>query len=216
MAVGACIAIDPRKAEVKGHGFIMLILSVMFLCILAAGTIGLIGEYTSILLLFAGLMIVGFLVGAFTHLMVFLTATPEETVQKLHLNLEDYKNIKSQKKAWDLMQEQNRCCGITGPDNWLYYNLSIPSTCCHPIDNSGDPPSDHCALFNGSGYIYRKGCSTSWNAPRLVYQTDEPDQNTPKRTRLNFKQSVIYMMVFDYISKIVCIVSALAVSWLVW
>ncbi|XP_044755532.1 uncharacterized protein LOC123314346 isoform X3 [Coccinella septempunctata] len=170
MAVGACIALDPRKAEIKGHGFIMLILSIMFLCILAAGAIGLIGKYTSILLL-------------------------------------------------------DKCCGLTGPADWLYINISIPSSCCHPLDNSGDPFSEYCARFNGSEYIYQQGCSklTERKKLKLNYQRrrdvseaelEPASELSPKKT--NFKEFVVYIMIFDYLTKIVCIGATLAVAWLLW
>ncbi|XP_044755531.1 uroplakin-1b-like isoform X2 [Coccinella septempunctata] len=225
MAVGACIALDPRKAEIKGHGFIMLILSIMFLCILAAGAIGLIGKYTSILLLFAGLMVVGFLVGVFTHLMVFLTSSPQQSLQRLELYLEDYGHEASQRTAWNRLQQKDKCCGLTGPADWLYINISIPSSCCHPLDNSGDPFSEYCARFNGSEYIYQQGCSklTERKKLKLNYQRrrdvseaelEPASELSPKKT--NFKEFVVYIMIFDYLTKIVCIGATLAVAWLLW
>lgn len=212
MAVGACIAIDPRKAEVKGHGFIMLILSVMFLCILAAGAVGTIGEYTSILLLFAGLMVVGFLVGGFTHLMVSLTAAPEESLQKL--SVEDYKREISLGDLWDHIQKRDKCCGIAGPGDWLQQNMSIPSSCCHSSTGNGDPTSSHCSKFNSTGFLYQRGCLKLPKIDYSEFQSNEPD--VPKKLQSNFKDSVIYIMIFDYLSKIVCIVAALALAWLLW
>ncbi|KAL3269806.1 hypothetical protein HHI36_008865 [Cryptolaemus montrouzieri] len=225
MAIGACLAVDPKKAELKGHGFIMLILSVMFLCILAAGSVGAIGEHYCILLLFAGLMVVGFLVGGLTHLMVFLTSGPHVPYQQLHLSLRDYENIKTVNNIWDSTQEQGKCCGITGPQDWLAANMKIPSSCCYASSDTDDIPSEHCSNENEKRYLYQKGCFKQVNnqrkPPAFIFKTDYMEFESlmkprKKKKRNNYKEAVIYVMVFDYLSKIICIVAALTMAWLLW
>lgn len=71
---------------------------------------------------------------------------------KFMQSLEDYNREKEGKvqpihEAWDFIQSQLKCCGVTNSEDWTKQGIEVPKSCC------SNP--DRC---NSSGPFHEKGC----------------------------------------------------------
>ncbi|KAG9510319.1 Tetraspanin-6 [Fragariocoptes setiger] len=58
-------------------------------------------------------------------------------------------------RAWDTIQTNLQCCGLTGPDDWTTYgkNGMIPRSCCKTRTESSLPKFEYCSSSD-----YKVGC----------------------------------------------------------
>lgn len=67
---------------------------------------------------------------------------------------ETLKNYKANEEAWDLVQTEMKCCGITGPDNYIpvLNSTELPRSCCLNL-----PKEQQCTTITAT----KNGCKAS-------------------------------------------------------
>lgn len=63
------------------------------------------------------------------------------------------------KQAWDVMQSDLECCGITDSSDWTDGGMTIPGSCCIN-DDGADPPT----CTSNPANLYTDGCYESLTA----------------------------------------------------
>lgn len=65
-------------------------------------------------------------------------------------SLKDYNreegNVKPIHEAWDFIQSQLKCCGVTNSEDWKQHDIPVPKSCCTNADRCDQGP------------YYDKGC----------------------------------------------------------
>ncbi|PSN47125.1 hypothetical protein C0J52_14500 [Blattella germanica] len=76
---------------------------------------------------------------------------------KLNNTRFDYNSNHELTKLWDFMQEELKCCGMNGFDDWqqVFHNSSLPLSCC--ARKSGMTGFEECTL-NYSRNVYNESC----------------------------------------------------------
>ncbi|XP_045473783.1 leukocyte surface antigen CD53-like [Harmonia axyridis] len=168
--VGLAFVILPGvKKTLVHYGLFMVIVAGLLICLAFVGLCGAVRECYLKLFVFAGLLIAVLLVSLLVHLFMLPPEDDSETSSlflKHHLpkRFEIDKRVMSNisaysLKIWDNAHRKFKCCGLSGPNNWLEINRSIPQSCCHFKDNSSDPISEFCRGSSYGDYVYTNGCA---------------------------------------------------------
>lgn len=142
--------------------------SVVFL-IAFLGCFGAIRESYKLLIAFAGLLIVIFVLelAAGIAAAVYKGDFEESLKKTLHASMANYTNSQVEKYAWDNLQMKFKCCGIDQPTDWQIPPALYPRACCyedHDDDHSKRPDNEvmksdsYCSRSDYGRYVYSKGC----------------------------------------------------------
>ncbi|KAJ8932727.1 hypothetical protein NQ314_014423, partial [Rhamnusium bicolor] len=141
-----------------GPPIVLIVAGTIIFIIAFLGCFGAIKESYKMLMAFAVLLIIIFIVefavgiAAAVYKADFQDAL-NGTLRKSMLN---YSNA-SEKIAWDNVQEKFKCCGVEGPNDWQGQGLTLPRSCCHS-EGTDTQIEAYCNNKGIGKYLHRTGC----------------------------------------------------------
>ncbi|KAJ8913858.1 hypothetical protein NQ315_003767, partial [Exocentrus adspersus] len=144
-----------------GPPIVLIVAGIIVFVIAFLGCFGAIKESYNMLMAFAGLLLIIFIV----ELAVGIAAAVYKNDFHNALNgtlrntMDNYSNAPD-KIAWDNIQQKFMCCGVEGPSDWKTRGQQqvIPLSCCHAHEETGNEIDNDC-VNNGVGkYSYKIGC----------------------------------------------------------
>ncbi|XP_063224959.1 tetraspanin-11 [Bacillus rossius redtenbacheri] len=117
-----------------GAAYILIVTGAVVILIAFFGCLGAIREIKCMLLLYFMLVFLVFvtmLVGGILGY-VFREKVGVTMEQEMQRSLSQYRGGEQHKEttdAWDYIQQNVKCCGVTGPSNWISYG-GVPASCC--------------------------------------------------------------------------------------
>ncbi|XP_053386083.1 CD63 antigen-like, partial [Mercenaria mercenaria] len=164
IAVGAYVQIalkdyfDLIEGSFSSAAALLIAVGVIIFFIAFFGCCGAYKENRTCVLIFAGLLIIIFIMEIAGGIAGFvLKGQVEKTVEKY---MKD--NIKKNATVWDKLQKEFKCCGIHSASDWERNDL--PDSCCVT-------PSAGCT-YNNTATYYTKGCLdtfTNWVEDHVYY-----------------------------------------------
>lgn len=141
---------------------ILIVTGLLIFCIAFLGCYGALKESPKLLMAFAVLLGIIFIV----EIAVGIAAITFKNDLRDILNTQLQKSMTRQNKddmmAWDTIQSKLMCCGIDGPRNWYDRNngtaMGIPTSCCKPQYIDQTTMNCHNAAPLYMDRLYQDGC----------------------------------------------------------
>ncbi|KAF7288111.1 CD63 antigen-like [Rhynchophorus ferrugineus] len=152
------------NSDLLGPPIVLIIAGSIVFIIAFLGCFGAIRESYNLLVAFAGLLVLIFIL----ELAVGIAAAVykgdfEGTLKKtLHASMANYTSNQVEQIAWDSLQKKFKCCGIDKPTDWEAPDL-WPKSCCYEqnldtLNLDIIQPDKHCKDMNFGDNVYSKGC----------------------------------------------------------
>ncbi|CAG9760585.1 unnamed protein product [Ceutorhynchus assimilis] len=157
-------------SDLLGPPIVLIVAGSIVFIIAFLGCFGAIRESYKMLLTFAGLMVVIFIL----ELAVGIAAAVykgdfEGGLKKtLRASMSNYTENNVEQVAWDKLQKKFKCCGIDKPTDWsLPSSAPWPKSCCYELsadDQSRKPENEtpkedsYCQTQSYGAYVYSTGC----------------------------------------------------------
>ncbi|XP_039292407.1 CD63 antigen-like [Nilaparvata lugens] len=147
------------ESKVLAPPIVMIVAGCIVFLIAFLGCCGAIKESYSMLIAFAVLLLVIFIVEMAVGIAAGMAKDEFSNAMRSSLkkSLNNYTINDEDRKAWDTVQRKLQCCGVDGPRGWLtvFPNNNVPGSCCR------EPPASANAFCRNTlddKIIFQDGC----------------------------------------------------------
>ncbi|XP_011312680.1 CD63 antigen [Fopius arisanus] len=143
--------------KILGPPVVLIVAGAIVFIIAFLGCYGAIKENYTLLMAFAGAMLLIFIIELSVGIAaaVFRSNFSDVMKESLRYSMKNYSQSESDKMAWDDVQTKLKCCGVESEKDWIEAGVLqpgvLPSSCC----TNGDT-GNQCLESNVE--VYRDGC----------------------------------------------------------
>uniref|UniRef100_T1HCX5 Tetraspanin n=2 Tax=Rhodnius prolixus TaxID=13249 RepID=T1HCX5_RHOPR len=150
-------------STVLGPPIVLIVVGAIIFLIASLGCCGAIKENYYMLIAFAVLLGVIFIIELAVGIAASVAKDDFTTALRssLESSMTNYTATKADKESWDGIQKSLKCCGISNPKGWekVVGNGQVPITCCRegtaPTPSS-NPPT--CPFSTDQTLVFQEGC----------------------------------------------------------
>lgn len=145
------------SSDLLGPPIVLIVAGVVVFIIAFLGCFGAIRESYNLLMAFAGLLIIIFIVEIAVGVTAAVYKGDFQVALKENLlkSIKEYSNENNAEKIpWDNVQKKLKCCGVDGPTDWQGQN--IPLSCC--TEEKQQETIQYCSENGVGNYMYQRGC----------------------------------------------------------
>ncbi|XP_075218180.1 tetraspanin 47F [Lycorma delicatula] len=165
IVVGAAALLDVGEyshfleSKVLAPPIILVITGVIVFLIAFLGCCGAIKESYWMLIAFAVLLLVIFIVEMAVGIAASVTKDEFSNAMRTSLkkSMSNYTINDLDRKAWDTVQRKLQCCGVDNPKGWItiFPNNNVPGSCCRepPVNANG-----FCSNTIDDHLVFQEGC----------------------------------------------------------
>ncbi|XP_018577461.1 CD63 antigen-like, partial [Anoplophora glabripennis] len=142
-----------------GPPIVFIVAGAIVFIIAFLGCFGAIKESYNMLMAFAGLLLIIFIIELAVGIAaaVYKADFHNALNSTLRKSMQNYSSD-SEMIAWNNLQKKFECCGVDGPSDWEAHGHSLPFSCCNVIEGGNEKIEMYC-INNGVGkYLFQDGC----------------------------------------------------------
>ncbi|XP_015510318.1 CD63 antigen [Neodiprion pinetum] len=145
------------EGRITAPPVVLIVAGAIVFFIAFLGCYGAIKENYTLLIAFAGALVVIFAIELAVGIAAAVFRNDFSMAMKETLRSTMTNYTEADKMAWNNVQQKLQCCGIDGPEDWERANVlpsgTLPESCC----NLDSGPSTQC-IMNSQSKVYRRGC----------------------------------------------------------
>ncbi|KAL1489345.1 hypothetical protein ABEB36_014258 [Hypothenemus hampei] len=149
-------------SDLLGPPIVLIVAGTIVFIIAFLGCFGAIRESYKMLLAFAGLLLVIFILELAVGIAAAVyKADFDDTLKKsLKYAMTNYTESTAEHVAWDRLQKKFKCCGIEKPNDWNIPPAPWPDSCCWdgPAEKDVVKADNYCETKQLGNFVYSTGC----------------------------------------------------------
>ncbi|CAH0556036.1 unnamed protein product [Brassicogethes aeneus] len=144
--------------DLLGPPIVLIVAGAIVFVVAFLGCFGAIRESYNLLISFAVLLLVIFVIELACGIAAAVYKTDFQGTFKntLKQSMANYSENEVERIAWNNVHKKFKCCGVSGFTDWQSQNM--PLSCCHSMRDRNDPTSQYCSQNGAGPYYFNVGC----------------------------------------------------------